>query len=313
MKKQTRITKLTPAQSRRFSEWINKWVAVGLSCDPANFDDAERGVRGCYRAAKLPEPKVVLRLSSPFAAVVGGPLATMMMNGVYSQVYSQVDSQVRSQVGSQVDSQVGSAWTLYRGGNLWAHWHAYVSFFRDVCAWDNPCLIDFSHEELHALSAGWCWYGTHVASISDRPSELHRDADGRLHNERGPAMLWRDGWALWRLDGIAVDEQIIMRPETQSLTQINNEKNADVRSIRIARFGWPRYLNESGAKPIHESSNDVTGCPEALFQSPSGEKRLVVVCPTGRTFAMGVSPEVQTCEQAQRWLGPSKGSCLAAT
>jgi hypothetical protein len=104
-----------------------------------------------------------------------------------------------------------------------------------------------------------------------------------------------------------------MHPETQTIQQINSDSNADIRSIRIARFGWPRYLKDSGAKPIHEAKNYVTGCPEALYESADKSRKLVVVCPTGRTFAMGVPPQIQTCEQAQRWLAPHEGNCLLAT
>ena len=139
-------------------------------------------------------------------------------------------------------------------------------------------------------------------------------ADNRtLHCEDGPAIEYPDGWKIWRLDGLPVDEQIVLRPMTQTLEQLDGEQNADIRSIRIARYGWPRYLRVSGATPRHESKNYVTGCPEALYRLRDGSQRLVVVCPTGRQFAMGVPAEIETCEQAQRWLAPQGVNILAAT
>ena len=103
-----------------------------------------------------------------------------------------------------------------------------------------------------------------------------------------------------------------MNPESQTIDQINKEENADVRSIRIERFGWSNYLKTIGAEPVDESENYVTGCPEALYRTEHGV-RLVVVCPTGRTFAMGVPDEIKTCEQAQKWLGPANFECVSAT
>ena len=64
----------------------------------------------------------------------------------------------------------------------------------------------------------------------------------RLHCDSGAALSYPDGWNLWVIDGMTVDEQIVMQPETQATTQIDSDNNADRRSIRISRFGWPRYL-----------------------------------------------------------------------
>jgi hypothetical protein len=178
-------------------------------------------------------------------------------------------------------------------------------------------LQQFAIEEALATTCGWVWWHENVCAISDRPESITRNANGRLHNEAGPSMRYRDGWSLWTIDGIAVDEQIVMMPDTQTIKQINSENNADVKSIRITRFGWPRYLKETKSKVIHERHNDVEGTYEALFSSPDGSRRLVATCPTGRVFAMGVPNEIETCEQAQNWLGgeplnaPSR--CLGRT
>ena len=37
--------------------------------------------------------------------------------------------------------------------------------------------------------------------LCDRPSLLALDAGGRLHSERGPAVRYRDGWAVWARHG----------------------------------------------------------------------------------------------------------------
>lgn len=138
--------------------------------------------------------------------------------------------------------------------------------------------------------------------ISDRPETLHRNASRQLHNEKGPSVAYRDGWKLWHIDGVAVDEQIILRPESQTISEIECEKNQDVRSIRIARFGWTRYLRESGAKQIDMRRNEIEGTIEALYHAKNGQRRLVATCPTGRVFTMGVPDDVKTCEEAQAYL-----------
>jgi hypothetical protein len=142
--------------------------------------------------------------------------------------------------------------------------------------------------------------------ISDRPSVINI-VDNRLSSQLGPSLRFRDGWDLWCINGVSVDEQIVMRPETQTIDQINGESNSEVQRIRIERFGWPRYLSESGAVLIDSRRNDIDGTREALMDAKNGQRRLVCSCPsTAKVFAMHVPREVKTCEQAQNWLGGNR-------
>jgi len=292
----TKQEKLSAEQLARMPEWVEKWVAVGLSTDPADFVAAEAGVRGCYRAAGLREPAIVFHVGSPLSSVLAGCHAVALLR---SQVWSQVESQVESQVASQFWSQVAS----HRGGNVWAAWYAYISFIRDVFGWKDPTLKGFGYDEQHALNASWCWYHDDVASISDRPERLRRNELGSLHCDTGPALAYRDGWTLWYINGVAVDEQIVLRPEMQSISEIDGEKNAEVRRIRLERYGWPRYLRETNAKVLDYRRNDVDATDESLMQSADGSRILVCACPsTAKVFTMRVPREIEKCEQAQAWL-----------
>jgi hypothetical protein len=428
----TRIDKLTPGQIARFPEWIDKWTRIGLSTEPADFDSAERGVRGCYAAAKLAEPKIVVRTLSPLGCVLAGPITASILktpasvgasvwasvwdsvwdsvrdsvgtsvrdsvrasvrasvgasvwdsvrdsvgasvrdsvgasvrdsvgasvrdsvgasvrdsvrdsvrasvgasvrdsvgasvwDSVWASVWDSVGASVRASVGASVGDSVGasvrdsvgasvwdSVWASVRIGNFAADWYAWISYLRDVCELENPAWERFAHDELEAKSATWVWYHADVASIADRPAELRRDDSGRLSAADGPAMLYRDGWALWFLSGVRVDEQIVMRPETQKIAQIRSEQNEEVKRIRIARYagaklpeaeGWKRYFMDTGAKMIDRRANDIENTKEALVQTPDGLTSLVCACPsTGKVFSLEVPKEIKTTEQAQNWL-----------
>ena len=54
----TQITKLTAEQSARMGEWVAKWLAVGLSTVPADFDAAEQAMRNLYAITKNAQPPV---------------------------------------------------------------------------------------------------------------------------------------------------------------------------------------------------------------------------------------------------------------
>jgi hypothetical protein len=142
--------------------------------------------------------------------------------------------------------------------------------------------------------------------VSDFPVVLEAETvDGRLvaHCESGPSHLWADGFAIWTIHGVRVDEQIVLRPETQTIEQIDGEANAEAKRIRIERFGWPRYLKEANAKVIDFRRNDIDATDESLMQAKDGSRLLVCACPsTARIYAMRVERTIETCEQAQRWL-----------
>jgi hypothetical protein len=142
--------------------------------------------------------------------------------------------------------------------------------------------------------------------VCNRPTEIHILRNPwRLHNENGMAIRWPDGWGLWMLNGLQVDEQIVMRPETQTIEQIDAEPNNDIRAVRIQRYGWDRYLLESGADIIDSCKNEVENTREALARTHKGEVVMLVTCPSGRNPPpLRVHPSVSTCKSARRWLSP---------
>jgi hypothetical protein len=154
-----------------------------------------------------------------------------------------------------------------------------------------------------ARSCLWWWPYRGICVVSDRPAEIHSRDGRRLHNETGPSVRFRGGWSIWAIDGALVDEQVVLRPETQSVRQIRLERNAEVKRIRIERFGWDRYLAEVGAVVIDRRCNDIEATRETLFRTPDRERILVCACPsTARVYALAVPQDVRTCERAQNWL-----------
>ena len=120
-------------------------------------------------------------------------------------------------------------------------------------------------------------------------------------------MAYRDGWSLWYIHGVAVNEQIVMRPETLTVAQIDAEQNNDVRAIMLERFGTGRYLLESGAGVIDEGRNDIEGTHEALMGTANGRKFFWPTCPSGRVCPpLPVPNEISTREQARTWLAGDK-------
>ena len=182
----------------------------------------------------------------------------------------------------------------------WSGWYEAAKYLG--AEMDEDCLRDLSD---FSRACPYLRYDddTLQVFVSRNPVEVHIE-DDQLHNDSGPSMVYADGFKLYDIEGVSVDEQIVMSPETQTIEQIHNEENEEVRRIRIDRFGWMRYLEESEAKVLDHRRNDIECTYEVLAETPVG-KRLITFCPsTGRRYALGIpdDEDVTNCEQAQNRL-----------
>ena len=328
--------KLTNEHRAQIPAWNARWIELIRSTAPIDFEKTSAAVRGMYVAAGLPVEELrIVHVLSPMMGVVVTAFAAeywrivlttrlttydatadATRNATYDAtadatnmqtMLDAADAVVTQRLGYSVRAVAVAAmanWQdFYNGGSEWAAWCSYLSCVRDVVGWQHPSHVNYAHYEFAAIHGGPRFLHPQFAILSERARSRLLDEDGQLHDETAPAISWYCGTAGWYLHGIQVDEQIVMRPETQTLEQIDGEENADVRAIRIARFGWPRYLQVSGAERLHASFNAVSNTPEALYRTNAGELQLVAGCPTGRLFAMPIGdPAVQTCQQAQNWL-----------
>jgi hypothetical protein len=177
--------------------------------------------------------------------------------------------------------------------------------------------IWYKNDQLHRVDGpAWewadgtkSWYINGKCHREDGPAEEWANGTKRwyindqLHREDGPAIEWGDGSKEWYINGVNVPKYVILQPEKITLERIFKAKNNEVRSIMIERYGWQRYLVDSDAQVIDKRDNVIENTKEALFATRSFGNRLVVTCPTGRVFTLGVPSDANTCEAAQRWLG----------
>src|SRR5574343_209090 len=141
------ITKLTKEQEDLMTVVRDKWIEIGLSTRPMDFEKVrDKLIPAYYKAGGLEAPKTVVYCRSPKEMVekVGKDkkaLGSTVSSAVYSAVDSAVDSAVYSAVRSAVYSAVRSAvnsavdsavWGGYVGGNLWASWQAYFDYFLQI-------------------------------------------------------------------------------------------------------------------------------------------------------------------------------------
>jgi hypothetical protein len=169
--------------------------------------------------------------------------------------------------------------------------------------------LDIDKEKL-ALFSNWVrccpfvLFNEDKVYVSKKPTQLHFNDNQQLSSEYGKSCEFADGWGIYTINGVSVDEQIVLHPETQTLEQIRKEPNEEIKRIRIERYGWTNFLEGIKAVMIDERKNDIEGTKEFLLRSETENLcALLCICPsTGKEFVLEVPPTTTTCQDAQAYL-----------
>lgn len=100
-------------------------------------------------------------------------------------------------------------------------------------------------------SAFYWWPFENVVLLSDRPKEIHKDAEGRLHCETGPACSFRDGWGIYCWHSVSIPSDIVEDRSSITVKRIQEERNAEIRRVMIEIYTPERFILDSGATPTH--------------------------------------------------------------
>jgi len=194
----------------------------------------------------------------------------------------------------------------------WAAWYEACREIRNIEVNDTYLLFLDVCRHLPSLIP----IDVHMVIVS-RPIEIHTEKNENvnssnrfLHNDSGLAVKFKDGTGIWAIEGVEVDEQIVMSPETLSIDQINKTNNEEVRRIMIERLGWDKYAE--CCDTIDERHNDMYAQDEELIKTPDNRHRLLCTDPsTNRKYSLGIPRNIETTEQAQNWMshGFEKYAC----
>ncbi len=150
----------------------------------------------------------------------------------------------------------------------------------------------------------WAPYET-TCFVSDRPAEIHLDARERLHNLRGPAMAFSDGWSLYAIHGSFVSERLVMHPDEVGLEDLPLDENLEVLHATIELLGHERFLAAAKAQLVQE--DDFGRLHQIQFHDyePLLMVEVVNATPdpdgTVRRHLLRVPPETESAHEAVAW------------
>ena len=202
-------------------------------------------------------------------AQVGDQVATQ----VWDQVGTQVGAQVRAQVGDQVRAQVGAqVWDqVWRALDLsLCSWSAWADAHESIGV---TGLAASKGLRTVAAQSPWWWPMRDIAILTDRPTVMARDNQGRLHNPTGPAIEYADGFGVHAWHGTRVPADLIT-PGWDLPTALRHD-NAEVRRCAIERIagqdGWAKIITAAGWEQVGDAHPDPgnPGQTLALYHVPA--------------------------------------------
>lgn len=158
-----------------------------------------------------------------------------------------------------------------------------------------------------AKSCFWWWPKQNFTIVSDRPA-THWDERFRLHRHDGPAVHFADDYSLYAVHGVRIPwekRHIVESPTKIQTSEIDDEKNAEIRRVMIDRFGAGNYLQATNTKAAH---SDDFG---TLYRRQiPGDEDLVIVKvinstpePDGsrKDYWIRVAPDIKSAHEAVAW------------
>jgi hypothetical protein len=286
------IEKLTPEQETLREEFFNRYMAIGWSSEPSDRPTAEQAMAELYKRQKKAVPQFVW-FDSPAQAV--------------RTIYESTGDRVQF---SCVD------------GNLESNWLSFFMFCRELKRHmykpeDEKLLLVW---DALAKSTGPVYPYTNYCLMTERPVKAEHDEAGQLHCDDGPALLYRDGYAVYAVHGVRIPSRLgplIDRPWEITLEVIQDpEVDEDVRTTLQSLWcyeevdsagdrvgsGGGRYVREIGATQVDTdvyTAYEGASIMRALLEDKDGRKWLACGdSSTDRVYYIQVPPHVLTCAEA---------------
>jgi hypothetical protein len=266
---------------------------------------------------------------------------------LYSELWSQAGSQFASEewpyfrvlIGDELADQLvrrlcgEPEWEVERPAellaeSLWNNLSSAISPFLDgwALAYSTsvPALAGLATpawlDQLCSVSraAEWFWPMTGAVVLTDRPTLIRRDGQGRLHRDDGPALAYADGFAVHAWHGLQVPAALI--EDGWSVEQIMREPDVAIRRCAIERMGWEQFVTTTGLTQIDHCVDPAnSGRQLRLYDAPPtllDEPVRILLCTnvtaerdaTRHTFGLVVPIDCDTALAAATWMpSPTEG------
>lgn len=318
------IESLTQEQIAKFPEYVDKWVSIGLSTARCDRKKAEAAAAMAYEAADLKMPNQVIWTDSPVQQMHAYVLVRFelgdnlhLLNDLPPNKKQESYEKLLEKLPEALLKSENKEFSIKEvreeaiNGSIYgsqdAGWLSFYNYMRDELGLKEETEKLIGLTEL-AKDCGWWIPADEVCFMSEKPTLINRDEEGRLHSLTGPALQYADLFSLYCVHGVRLPEYVIANPELITVDKIENEDNLEIKRVMIDQYdnGNPgRYLMDSGAVLEQE---DKYG---KLYRKViPGDEDMVMVKVVNSTaepdgtfneYFLSVPPECKTAHEAVAW------------
>ena len=297
-----KIESFTQEQIDSFPKYVKKWTDIGLSTTGLNKEAVELAVKTLYKCGEIPEPKEITLCSSPIVALYAK--AMLNIKGVkIKDTYPKDFSSLMKNITKDVADDMSSSFHDFIYGQHEAYWLSFYDVFI------NNGLPEL-YKQLEGLcmcakECGWILAYDDTCFVSEKPVSLSLDDRGRLHNLTGPACKWSDGYAIYSINGIRLNDDnsfIVTDPSRINPDTILAESNAEVRRVMMNIYGQDNFIKNGKSILIHQDEwgklwkkevpdDEPVVMVEVLNSTPEPDGEF-------KTYFIRVKPDVTTAHEA---------------
>jgi len=207
---------------------------------------------------------------------ISGEISDKINSEINGEIDDEIDDEIRSEIYDEIDSEIyGEIYSeiygeIYRGIGqrrkkhplyvpYWAYWMCYHHYYISQQLIKLEEQLRKKYENLYTLvmTSGCIDAYTGLVVVWERPQHIKRNAKKQLHCDGGPALRFRDGFALYRLNGVKVPKDIACLHHSKiPVSRWIDEKNVEVKREIIRKIGIERIYNELGATVIDSEEYD---------------------------------------------------------
>lgn len=269
-----KIESLTPEQTARFGEYVEKCIAIGLNTDEVDLDNAKLSMCKAYRLAGLKEPTQFHVVDSPTAAI--------------DLIQTLDPSKKKSDILNEMCF-----------GSMDISWISFYKYFIEVVGLELEKITGLLELTQHT---GWYNAYEDVVVFQHRPEYIKMDDTNRLHCENGPAIRYRDGYSVYSWHGTRIPSEWIENKKSLTPEIALTWSNIEQRRCAAEILGWDNVIQQLNSVVIDEDGDPEIGTLlEVDIPEIGREKFLRVKCGTGRMFCIPVPPDMKTAIEAQAW------------
>lgn len=318
-KKVKYIEKLTDEQIALQPAHVEYWIGIGLQTGASDIPRFKRGMSAAYAFAGYKWHNNLVMVKNPLIGSFVAPVADFFfLHGrpknwqekVSSILPGKLCTDILSAVAALTDGRVKSAkaidlkelgthikdnFSMWHGGQFWVggYWYgnAAVRYLIDVCNLDldeDKLARAAAYDDIN-MSSCYSWPFKDFIVVSERPTVIKRDDEGRLHCSDGPALAF-DGMEIYSWHGVTVPAEWLSGKKPTPKEALTWE-NVEQRRAACEIVGWDKVLEDASLNPkvIDEDEPHIGTLIQVDLPDAPEQWFIKYRCGTGRWFAEAVN------------------------